>query len=132
MYKILAALLPFIKELFFNRKEEMDFTSYHFNVKRWIIYCIFLGSVVYSMTMTHRLFALNGKYLDMKRRYHKLEVVEKSDLEIIDTLRHKNEDLQDENNELMQKCLIDSRQSKGRTKYVLTPLPKVKNSAASK
>ena len=132
MYKILAALLPFIRELFFNRKEEMDFNSYRFNAKKWIIYLVFLFTIVYSITISHRLFSLNGKFIEITRRFHKLEVAEKNDLDMIDTLRSKNENLQDENTKLMQKCIKDSRVIDNRPQYVLRAPPKVKNSTTSK
>lgn len=132
MYKILAALLPFIKELFFDRKEEMDFNSYRFNIKKWIAYAAFLFLLTYSITISHRLFSLNGKFIEIKRRYHKLEIVEKTDLEMIDTLKIKNSDLQVDYNELTQRCLIDAKIPRNKT----TPAPKlssnVKNSVASK
>lgn len=132
MYKILAALLPFIKELFFDRKEEMDFNSYRFNIKKWIGFAGFLVLLTYSITMSHRLFMLNEKFIDLKRKYRKLEIVEKTDLEAIELLKNKNNDLQIDYNELAQRCLNNIDNTHNRPMSLPKINPNVKNSAASK
>lgn len=105
MYKILAALLPFIKELFFDRKEEMDFSSYRFNIKKWIMYAAFLACLVALISATGRLFSLTGKYIDLNRRFHKLETIEKNDLDTIAALKDKTADLEENVKELKSKCV---------------------------
>lgn len=104
MYKFIIALLPFVKELFFDRKEEMEFTNYLFNIKKWIIYVLFLTCVVLLITAIGRLLSITSQYIEISKRYHKLEVVEKNDLDMIITLKEKNKNMQDENNELRLEC----------------------------
>lgn len=106
MYRLLSAFLPFIKELFFERKEEMDFSSYKFNIKKWIQYVLFLGLIVISIFMGNRLVTLSSKVIDMRKSYHKLEEVEKKDVEMIKSLQDRMNELQEQNKQLQLQCLI--------------------------
>lgn len=106
MYRLLSAFLPFIKELFFERKEEMDFSNYKFNVKKWLQYVLFLGLIVTTIFSGTRLFALTSKMIDVKKKYQTLEEVEKKDTEIIKSLQDKLDDMQEQNHQLQLRCLV--------------------------
>lgn len=111
MYRLLAAFLPFIKELFFERKEEMDFSSYKFNAKKWLQYVLFLGLIVLAMFMGGRLLSLSSRMIVIKQNYHKLEELERKDTEQIKSLQDKLDDLQEQNNQLQIRCLLGKNQS---------------------
>lgn len=105
MSRVILALLPFIKELFFDRKEEMDFSSYKFNVKKWIRYVLFLMCFAGTLFFGFKSVSLSKSILDVKKRYRQLEVMEKSEAVMIKGLEKKVSDLETQNDVLQTRCL---------------------------
>ena len=66
MFKILSALIPFIKELFFDHKDEANFTSSRFNAKKWLSFALFIIALVLLMFETQRLFSLSLDYVHLQ------------------------------------------------------------------
>lgn len=106
MYKILVALLPFIKELFFDKEEEMDFSSSKFNIKKWMIYFLFILGCIYALLVTNSLFNLSTKLIELNKNYHKLEAIEKNENALLNSTIKKNEEIQEELNNVKKKCLL--------------------------
>ena len=104
MYKILVALLPFIRELFFDKEEEMVLTSSKFNIKKWVVFFLFILGCAYAITVTNSLLSISTKFLDLSKRYHKLEILEKNEHNLLNTTVEKNKEMTDEINDLKNKC----------------------------
>ena len=79
MFRILAALFPFIKELFFDKKDEMDFKSPYFNVKKWLQYVLFIISFTVILFTGGRLITITSKYIKLDKDH----AVLKTELEIV-------------------------------------------------
>lgn len=104
MYKILVALLPFIRELFFDKEEEMVFTSSKFNIKKWVVYFLFILGCAYALLVTNSLFSISSKFIDLNKRYRKLEALESNERTILNTTLEQNAQLQVENADIKNKC----------------------------
>lgn len=72
MFKIIAMLLPFIKELFFDKKEEADFSSPYFNVKKWLMYVGFVFLCFISFFSTQRLVMLSKDHIKLTQELETL------------------------------------------------------------
>lgn len=73
MFRILAALFPFIKELFFDKKDEMDFKSPYFNVKKWLQYVLFIISFTIILFTGGRLITITSKYIKLEKEYQSVK-----------------------------------------------------------
>lgn len=77
MLKLLGMLLPFARELFFDKKEEMDFSSPHFNARKWFQYVSFLILFVLILFVGGRLFTITTKYIHLNNEHASLVEKEK-------------------------------------------------------
>ena len=104
MLKLLASLIPFIKELFFDRKEEMDFTSPSFNTKKWVQYILFLILIFLVMATSSRLIAITSKHVKLNEEFNKDELIVKQQKEQIDNLKDEFNLLKKEKDVLNSHC----------------------------
>ncbi len=86
MLKLIASLIPFIKEMFFDKKEEMDFTSPSFNPKKWIQYVSFIILFSLILFVGSRLIGITSKYVHLEQEFAKVEKTSKEQKDKIDTL----------------------------------------------
>lgn len=68
MLKILAVLLPFIKELFFDNKHESDFTSPHFNIKKFLMFVSWVLLLVSVVLLGSRLVLISANYVKLEKQ----------------------------------------------------------------
>jgi len=68
MFQILVWFFKFLRELFFDRKEEADFTSEHFKPKRWIAFIVTVLTFTVSVFMGTRLVTLAQDYADLQKK----------------------------------------------------------------
>lgn len=100
MFKILTALFPFLKEIFFDDKSEMDFKSPHFDMRKWLRYVLFVLSLVFLIFVTGRLYSITVKYVKLKHDYQhtlnqmeELTTVNKTLAKSLDEAEKKNKQL---------------------------------------
>lgn len=72
MFKYLIPILPFLKELFIEKKEELEFNSPYFNIKKWLQIALVLVSMGIALTVTDRLIRLTMKYLALQKDYNEI------------------------------------------------------------
>ena len=104
MLKLLASLIPFIKELFFDKKEEMDFTSPSFNTKKWIQYVLFLILIFLVMTTGSRLISITSKHVKLNKEFEKDELIIENQKEQIGILKDELNLLKKEKEVLNSHC----------------------------
>lgn len=105
MVKLLMTLMPFFKEIFFDKKEEMDFSSYRFNIKKWLRYVLFISFFFGTFFFGYKSVTLSKSIIDVKKRLKKLEIVEQNESEMIKTLQDKILYIETNNKNLENKCL---------------------------
>lgn len=116
MLKLIASLIPFIKELFFDSKEEMDITHSSFNPKKWIQYISFI--ILFSL-----LLFTGGRLVGITNKFIKLEKEHEALLKVNDEQKNKIDNLENENEVLSEKSrFLDSHC------YPYPPKVKVKKS----
>jgi hypothetical protein len=104
MFKILTALFPFIKEIFFDDKSEMDFKSPHFDIKKWLRYVLFILSLVFLIFSVGRLYSITLKYVKLKRDYEHVTKQSEEASAVNKTLAQSLEDLKQKNRILLEQC----------------------------
>lgn len=67
MIKILTALLSFFKELFTERKEDLEFNSIHFNLKKLAQIVIVTLSIGLNIILIDKIGTAAHKYFDLKK-----------------------------------------------------------------
>jgi len=60
-------MVPFLKELIFDRKEESEFTSVHFKPYKWLSYMGVILFVVISLFSIYRTIALSKYVVEHER-----------------------------------------------------------------
>jgi hypothetical protein len=63
---LLKMLFEFILELFFDHKDEYTFSSSKFNLKRTVIFILFVLLIFLNIFLTANFITLAGKYIDLK------------------------------------------------------------------
>jgi hypothetical protein len=65
-FQIFLIIFSFMRELFFDKKEEADFKSKHFKPKRWIAFFFTVITFSASIFMSMRLVQLAKDYTALK------------------------------------------------------------------
>lgn len=63
---LLKMLFEFVLELFFDHKDEYTFSSSKFNLKRTVIFILFVLLIFLNIFLTTNFITLAGKYIDLK------------------------------------------------------------------
>ena len=63
---LLKMLFEFVLELFFDHKDEYTFSSSKFNLKRTVIFILFVLLIFLNIFLTANFITLAGKYIDLK------------------------------------------------------------------
>lgn len=63
---LLKMLFEFVLELFFDHKDEYTFSSSEFNLKRTVIFVLFVLLIFLSIFLTANFITLAGNYIDLK------------------------------------------------------------------
>ncbi len=113
MLRILMALIPFAKELFFDRKEEMDFKSPYFNAKKWFQYVAFLLLFVAILFVGGRLFTISVKYIKLENDYTALRADLRVQERFMEDLKDDNQKLVHENKTIRELCGKPTRHTNG-------------------
>lgn len=72
MLKLLSTLIPFIKELFFDHKDEANFMSARFNTKKWLMFASFIGMLILTFLETQRLLTLSLEIVELQDKHDTL------------------------------------------------------------
>ena len=63
---LLKMLFEFVLELFFDHKDEYTFSSSEFNLKRTVIFVLFVLLIFLNIFLTANFITLAGNYIDLK------------------------------------------------------------------
>lgn len=63
---LLKMLFEFVLELFFDHKDEYTFSSSEFNLKRTVIFVLFVLLIFLNIFLTANFITLAGDYIDLK------------------------------------------------------------------
>ena len=68
-FQIVVMIYSFLRELFFDKKEEADLKSKHFKPKRWAAFLFTVMTTVFCVLMGVRLVNLAVEYKELKETY---------------------------------------------------------------
>lgn len=68
MFKVFTLLLYFLKEVIFDNKDEYNFKSSKFNVRKFIILMLVVFSLLAAFTMTSRTYALAKTNIELNKK----------------------------------------------------------------
>lgn len=72
-FGIIGSFARFVKQLYFDKKEEADFSSDEFKPKRWIGYVLALLFFCLSIFTVPRLIMLAQEYKNLRDKYEQLK-----------------------------------------------------------
>lgn len=110
MFKMILSFIPFLKELFFDNKEEMDFKSPNFNVKKWLRFALQVVTLLFCAFIVTRLYIVMTKYIKLQKQYTTMtatcEYVSKKNIELQTEIKV----LQAERDHLIYQCQLTDPQ----------------------
>lgn len=104
MLKILTALIPFIRELFFDKKEEMDFKNPSFNAKKWLQFVLFVLLFTLVLFVGGRLVSITNSYMHLQAKFKQDEIMIKDSTSELQKLKEANKLLLSEKEFLDKHC----------------------------
>ena len=69
MIKLAISLITFLKELFSEKKDDLDISSVNFNLKKAFIFTAFSVLLLLNFGTVNRFIALTKKYTRLEERY---------------------------------------------------------------
>lgn len=78
MLKLLSVLSYFLRELIFDSKDEYDWSSSKFNMRKVAIFLVLALSITLNMFLGNRTVALASSIVDLKKQVEQLKTPEKN------------------------------------------------------
>jgi hypothetical protein len=104
VFKLIMLAIPFIKELFFDRKEEADFNSPHFNMAKWLRFVGFVSSFFLAVFATKRLIGLSAEHISLTNSHSEIKIeVDKKQVKIME-LTEKIKEIEEEKAKIEKNC----------------------------
>ena len=69
MLELWLRFVKILKSLIFDKKEESNIFSDHFNFKRWSLFILIIAMITSTVFITYRLFVISSKYLNLENQY---------------------------------------------------------------